>query len=183
MFLIGWFKERAKSLYFSPPIVKSEYGFFVNAGDHTAYHDLADVQDWTIAVYGPSNLSVALERLRASMVAQQLRPFTIDMRPGGEDGFRKLALGRVNAVFSSRDIGLAVANKIGVRDKIRYAGKTSELNYYVGFSKAHNDPAILARFDAALTALEASGETKKIMDRYDMQPPDPRLDEARLKQD
>jgi polar amino acid transport system substrate-binding protein len=183
MFVIGWNKERAPWLHFAPPLMKTEYGFFVPASDRTEYRDLTDVQGWTVATFGPSNTSQTLDGLRERMLARQLRPFTIDLRPGGEDGFRKLDLERVNAVFSNRDVGWALVARLGLRAKIRYAGASSALNYYVGFSKAHNDPAILVRFDAALTALEASGETKKILDRYDMQPPDPRLDEARLKQD
>jgi len=183
MFLIGWFKERAAWLHFSPPLIKSEYGFFVHASDRREYRDLADAQDWTVATYGPSNLSVALEGLRARMIARQLRPITIDMRPGDEDGFRKLALARVNAVFSSRDIGFAVVTRLGLRADIRYAGKTSELNYYVGFSKQHNDQAILARFDAAVTALAASGKIREILEPHDMQPADPRLDVARTGKD
>jgi polar amino acid transport system substrate-binding protein len=183
MFVIGWNKERAEWVHFSPPIMKTEYGFFVSASDQTEYRDLTDVEGWTVATYGPSNTSETLDVLRERMQARHLQPFTLDMRPGSEDGFRKLALGRVNAVFSNRDVGWELVARLGLRAKIRYAGASSALNYYVGFSKAHNDPAILARFDAALTAIEASGEIKEILGRHDMQSADPHLDEARLKQD
>jgi len=158
MFVIGWSKERAEWLHFAPPIMKTEYGFFVPASDRTEYRDLTDVQDWTVATFGPSNTSETLDGLHERMIARQLRPVTIDMRPGGEDGFQKLALGRVNAVFSNRDVGLALATRLGLHADIRYAGKSSELNYYVGFSKKYNDPTILARFDAAVTALAAAGK-------------------------
>jgi polar amino acid transport system substrate-binding protein len=183
MFVIGWSKERAEWLHFAPPLMKTEYGFFAQAGDRTEYRDLADVQGWSIATYGPSNTSETLEGLRERMIARQLQPFTIDLRPGDEDGFRKLALSRVKAVFSNRDVGFAVVKRLGLRADIRYAGKTSELNYYVGFSKKYNDPAILARFDEAVTALAASGKIQRILEPYDMQPADPRLEVARLKQD
>ena len=183
MFVIGWNKERTEWLHFAPPIMKTEYGFFVQTRDRTEYRDLTDVQGWSIATYGPSNTSNTLDGLHERMQARQLRPFTIDMRPGDEDGFRKLALARVNAVFSNRDVGFAVVKRLGLGAEIRYAGKTSELNYYIGFSKKYNDQAILARFDAALTALEASGKIREILAPHDMQPADPRLDAARLKQD
>jgi polar amino acid transport system substrate-binding protein len=109
------------------------------------------------------------------MKQEGIDPIKIDMRPDDEAGFRKIVLGRVDAVFSNRDVGFALAAKLGAKDKVRYAGKTKELNYYAGFSAAHNDAEVLKRFDAALKELETSEQVKKILDQYNMLRADPKL--------
>jgi polar amino acid transport system substrate-binding protein len=179
MFVIGWNKPRAEVLHFSPPLMKTEYGFFVHVDKKLEYKDLKDVQGSMVAVYGPSNTSTSLETLRKRMIAQNLKPFEIEMRPDDEAGIRKLGANRVDAVFSNREVGFALAAKLGLREKIRYAGKTSELNYYIGFAKKHNDPKILAALDGAITALMKDGTAKKILDRFEMQLPDAQLDVAK----
>ena len=182
MFVIGWNRPRAQTLHFSPPLMKTEYGFFVGASSGLAYKDLADVQGMTVAVYGPSNTSKTLEGLREKMVAQKLKPIGIDMRPDDEAGFKKLAASRVDAVFSNREVGFALVAKLGLREKIRYAGKTSDLNYYIGFAKKHNDPKTLALFDAAITQLLKDETAKRILDKFEMLLPEQRLDVARTMQ-
>jgi polar amino acid transport system substrate-binding protein len=113
------------------------------------------------------------------MSAQNLKPIEIEMRPDDEAGIRKLAAARVDAVFSNREVGFALAAKLGLREKIRYAGKTSELNYYIGFDKKHNDRKVLAAFDAAVSELMKDGTAKKILDKFEMQMPDAQLDTAK----
>jgi polar amino acid transport system substrate-binding protein len=179
MFVIGWNKPRAEVLHFSPPLMKTEYGFFAHVDSKLRYKSLADIQGMMVAVYGPSNTSLSLERLRDRMTEQKLTPFHIEVRPDDEAGVKKLAATRVDAVFSNREVGFALAAKLGLRDKIRYAGKTSELNYYIGFDRTHNDPKILATFDAAVAELMKDGTAKKILDKFEIQLPDVRLDDAK----
>jgi polar amino acid transport system substrate-binding protein len=179
MFVIGWNKPRAEVLHFSPPLMKTEYGFFVYVDSKLSYKELTDLQGLTVAVYGPSNTSTTLDGLRSRMISQGLKPFETEMRPDDEAGIRKLAAARVDAVFSNREVGFALAAKLGLRNKLRYAGKTSELNYYIGFNKKHSDPKILAAFDAAVAELMKDGTAKKILDKFEMQLPDALLDVAK----
>lgn len=182
MFVIGWNKPRAEVLHFSPPLMKTEYGFFVGAGSKLDYRDLTDIQGMMIAVYGPSNTSKTLEALQEKMVSQNMKPVAIDMRPDDEAGFKKLAASRVDAVFSNREVGFALAAKLGLREKVRYAGKTSDLNYYVGFGKKHSDPKTLSEFDSAVRALMKDGTAKRILDKFEMHLPEQRLDVAKTMQ-
>jgi polar amino acid transport system substrate-binding protein len=179
MFVIGWNKPRAEVLHFSPPLMKTEYGFFVHGDSKLVYKEIKDVQGLMVAVYGPSNTATSLDALQKRMASQNLKPIEIEMRPDDEAGVKKLAAARVDAVFSNREVGFALAAKLGLREKIRYAGKTSELNYYIGFSKKHNDAKILEKFDAALTELMKDGTAKKILDKFEMQLPTPQLDVAK----
>jgi polar amino acid transport system substrate-binding protein len=175
MFVIGWNKARHKWVHFSPPILKAEYGFFTHSSNALAYTDLKDVEGLTVAVYGPSNTSKSLKALQTKMQSAGMKPIKIDERPHDEAGFKKLALKRVDAVFSNRDVGFAVAAKVGVKDKVRYAGKTRELNYYIGLAVEHNDPALLEKFNSAVSELDKAGAIRKILDKYGMLPADPKL--------
>jgi polar amino acid transport system substrate-binding protein len=175
MFVIGWNKGRAKWVHFSPPILKTEYGFFLHKSNGLAFEGLKDVEGVTVSVYGPSNTSKSLQALQAKMKSMNLKPIKIDMRPDDEAGFKKLALRRVDAVFSNRDVGFALAAKLGVNAKIRYAGKTKELNYYIGFAAAHNDPKLLSRFNAAFKELDKAGAIREVLKKYSMLSADPKL--------
>lgn len=171
MFVIGWNQARAKILHFSPPLMSTEYGFFVRASNPLQYKDLADMQKMTVAAYGPSNTSNSLEKLRKKMIAQKLDALRVDIRPDGDAGFKKLAAGRVDAVFSNREVGYGLIARLGLENEVRYAGKTEALDYYIGFMKAHNDPALLARLDSAITAVMTDGSAKAILDKFGMQLP------------
>jgi len=169
MFIIGWNEDRAKWVHFTPPIMTTEYGFFVKRDNPLKYRQLPDIEGLTVGVYGPSNTSNSLGKIQKEMEKQGLRPIKIDMRTDDESGFKKLSLARLDAVFSNRDVGYALAAKLNLKDKVRYAGASKRLKYYIGFSKAHNDPVLLERFDAAYLDLYERGVIKEILDRYDMQ--------------
>ena len=168
MFLIGWNAKRAKWVHFSPPIFHTEYGFFFREDNPKAYDGLPSVEGHKVGVYGPSNTANSLEKIKAKMAKDGLEPIRIDMRPDDEAGFKKLGLGRLDAVFSNRDVGNALVAKLNLQGKVRYAGATKQLKYYVGFSMDHNDAGILREFDAAYRRLHAQGAIKTILDRYNM---------------
>jgi polar amino acid transport system substrate-binding protein len=168
MFVVGWNKKRAEWVHFTPPIMNTEYGIFVRKDNPLKYNDLSDIQGYTVGVYGPSNTSNSLEQIRDEMKEKGLDPITIDMRPDDESGFKKLGLGRLDAVCSNRDVGYALIAKLGLQDNVRYAGATKKLKYYIGFSKEHNDPDILQRFDDALLKLYKQGVLHAILDQYGM---------------
>ena len=64
MFVIGWNAERAKWLHFSPPLLNTEYGFFVRDDNALRFTQNGDVSGYTVGVYGPSNTATALEKIR-----------------------------------------------------------------------------------------------------------------------
>ncbi len=169
MFIIGWNEKRAKWVHFTPPIMNTEYGIFVKNDNPLKFNKLSDIKGYRIGVFGPSNTSNSLEKIRAKMGKDGLKAISIDMRPDDESGFKKLALGRIDAVFSNRDVGHALIAKLGLKDRIRYSGAQRKLKYFIGFSMAHNDKNVLQAFDAAYRRLHKSGEVKIILDRYSME--------------
>lgn len=162
MFVIGRNAEREEWLHFSPAIITTEYGFFVQENNPLEFGEVEDVRGYTVGVYGPSNTSRSLEKIR-----DQLGDLTIEMKADDESGFRKLSLGRVDAVFSNRDVGNDMVARLGL-DNIRYAGAQRSLNYFIGFSKAHNDAAIVERFNARLSAMIGDGTIAEILSAHDM---------------
>ena len=167
LFLIGWNEEREKWLHYSPPFVETSYGFFVRSDDPVQYRTLPDVSGFTVGVYGPSNTSKSLEGIREDMVRENLQPISIDMRPDDESGFHKLSLGRVQAVYSNYDVGMAMIAKLGLGN-IRYAGAHKSLKYYVGFAKDRVDETLVERFNQAFGELHRNGTVGQVLAHYQM---------------
>lgn len=166
MFVIGWTHKRAEWLYFTPPLMRAEYGFFVRNENLLQFKSPADIKGYTIGVYGPSNTSRCLEE-----ITSKTENITTDLRPDDESGFRKLSRGRIDAVYSNRSVGYALLKKMGIGN-IRYAGAHKQLNYYIGFSQAFTDRKLVDRFNAKFLELHKQGVIGRILERYHMDPAD-----------
>jgi len=164
LFVIGWNRERSEWLYFSPPILNTEYGFFVLNDNPLEFKQVSDIKGYTIGVYGPSNTSVSLGKIKS-----EIGDLKIDIRPNDESGFKKLSLGRVDAVYSNRDVGYALIKKLGLKN-IRYAGKKEKQTYFIGFSKQHNDKQVIKRFNETLRTLQQQGRIQAIIKQYFLEP-------------
>lgn len=162
MFVIGRNAAREEWLHFSPAIITTEYGLFVQESNPIDFETIKDVRGYTVGVYGPSNTSRSLEKIR-----DELGDLTIEMKGDDESGFRKLSLGRVDAVFSNRDVGNDLVARLGLKN-VRYAGAQRSLDYFIGFSKAFNDAATVEQFNDRLTALITDGSVSEILSRHSM---------------
>lgn len=164
MFVIGWNEQREKWLHFSLPILDTEYGFFVLKMNLLQFQSIEDLNHYTIGVFGPSNTSKSLERIQ-----RQNPTIKIDMTPDDEACFKKLAVGRVHAVYSNKDVGMTWIKTLNF-ENLRYAGSHRKLKYYIGFSKEFNDPELVEQFNQAYLSLHNQGHVKKILKRYNMAP-------------
>lgn len=164
MFLIGWNEDRAKWLYFSPPVLNTEYGLFVQSNNPLEFKSPSDMNGYTIGVYGPSNTSKSLDE-----ISSEIKDLKIDMTVNDEAGFKKLSMGRVKAVYSNRDVGYALIAKLHLKN-IRYAGAHKKLKYFIGFSKKYTDKRIMDQFNAAYTELYNQGKIQEILKKYSMEP-------------
>lgn len=163
LFVIGWNEERAKSLYFSPPILNTEYGFFVRNDNPLKFKQNADVKGYTVGVFGPSNTATALEKIKA-----EIKDMTIDMTPDDEAAFKKLSLGRVNAVFSNRDVGYDFMRSLNLKN-IRYSGRQQSLKYYIGFSQKFTDKKLVDQFNTMFRDLHKREIIQQILAKYKME--------------
>jgi polar amino acid transport system substrate-binding protein len=162
MFVIGWNAERAKWLHFSPPLLSTEYGFFVREENPLKFQQNTDVKGYSVGVYGPSNTATALEKIKA-----EIQDLAIDMTPDDEAAFKKLSLGRVQAVFSNRDVGTDLLRKLAISN-VRYAGRQQSLKYYVGFSQKFAAKELVDQFNATFRTLHRQGVIGDILRRYRM---------------
>ena len=171
LFVIGWNAERAKTLYFSLPLLSTEYGFFVRNDNPLKFTQISDVKGYSVGgealpfhtTFGPSNTATALEKIKADLGGN----LTIDMTPDDESAFRKASLGRVKAVFSNRDVGNDRCKKLGITN-LRYTGPQQRLKYYIGFSQKFTDKTLVDQFNETFRALHKQGVIQEILGRYGM---------------
>lgn len=170
MMVIGRNPEREKWLRFSPPMFRTEYGFFVQAQNPLAYTSPDQVAGYRVGVFAPSNTARTLAGIRSVMQQNGITPIEIDGRPDDSAGFRKLSAGRLDAVFSNRDRGQDIINRDEIGAKVRYAGKHKALFYYAGIRKTYPDQRIVDRFFASWEALFDEGAAQKIIRSAGLEP-------------
>lgn len=160
MFLIGKNPEREKWLWFSPPVLETEYGIFVNSDNPLQFRKGSDINGYRVGVYGPSNTATALAELQ-----HEANDLHIEMHPEDEAGFRKLENGRIDAVYSNRDVGLSLISQLHL-EHVRYAGRHKTLQYYIGFSMQYADRKTVDRFCSTFLELFNEGAIREISDLY-----------------
>ncbi len=164
LFVIGKTEERTRWLHFSPPLLSTEYGFFVRDDNPREFKTLSDIKGYTVGVYGPSNTARSLEKVK-----DEITDLKIDMTPHDEAPFKKVSRGRIDAVYSNRDVGYAMVKKLGLKN-IKYLGKHRRLEYYIGFSKSATDKNTVEKFNAALLELYKNGVIPGILKKFFLEP-------------
>lgn len=159
LFVMGWNKKRTEWLYFSPPILETEYGLFYSKDSEEIYSSHEDLANKTIGVFGPSNTATSLEKISKKTF------FNIDMTIDDIAAFRKLDAKRIDGVYSNKDVGFAMINKLGLKN-IKYAGKDRALNYFIGFLKNNNSEETVKKFNACFEELKKNGTIKQILKKY-----------------
>lgn len=165
LFVVGWNKPRTTWLYFSHPVLKTEYGFFFHKDDPIDFNKVSDLRGkgYTVGVFGPSNTSKKL-----SEIAEEVENLKIDITSDDIAGFKKLSHKRIQAVYSNRDAGLAIISKLQIKN-IKYGGKERSLKYYIGFVKDHVSEEDFKRFNHAYKELYQQGDIKRILDKYGLE--------------
>jgi len=142
--------------------LNTEYGFFVRNDNPLKFKQNSDVKGYTVGVFGPSNTATSLEKIKA-----EIKDLTIDMTPTDDAAFKKLSLGRVDAVFSNRDVGYDLIARYALKN-IRYTGTQSSLKYYIGFSQKFTDKKLVDQFNATFRDLHKRGIIQEILAKYKM---------------
>lgn len=163
LFVIGWNQERSTWLDFSPPILNTEYGFFVNTSNSKTFETIADFDGLKVGVFGPSNTSKSLDKLSIS----DLKNIIIDMTADDISAFKKLEVNRVGAVYSNREVGKAMIDEHKL-SRLKYAISHRKLKYYIGFSKQYAPTELVTRFNNRFKELHSQGVIQSILDKYNM---------------
>jgi len=162
--------EREQFFYLTPPIVQSAYGVFVTRGSPLQYTTPHDLDGYTVAAYGPSAASRALEQ-----VAQQASGVNVQIEIDNVTLLRKLQSGRYGehgAAVANVDVGRHLMREHGLAD-LRVAGLTGKTEYAIGLSRKKVSPPQAEAFMAALAQLTRAGKVRQIVEREGLQPASP----------
>jgi len=85
-----------------------------------------------------------------------------------ERNIKKLVAGRVTVVIEASPVFMYYATKLGVQDKVRFAGTAVEpQKAYIAFSPKHPKSKEYAKMlSDGIDAMRKSGELKKILEKY-----------------
>jgi len=166
MFMIGWNKNRSTWLYFSHPILKTEYGLFVRKSNLLDYTTSKDLKGLKVGVYGPSNTSQSL--LKIKRIIKDLR---VDFSPDSATCFKKLSHGQIDAVYSNKSVGKCLINRLHLNN-IRYAGRDRTLEYYIGFNQKYTNKASVDKFNDKFEEFHKKGIINEVLSMYGMESAD-----------
>jgi polar amino acid transport system substrate-binding protein len=170
MMVIGRNSKREQWIRFTPPHFRTEYGVFVRADNQLDITEVTALAGLRVGVFSPSNTATQLISISEKISNEGLEPINIEKRPDDASGFRKLAVGRLDAVYSNRDRGYMIIEAEGLQNKIRYAGGHQGILYYAGFTRVFADTQLLDRFDKVWEAIFEEGEGQRIIQKYGLEP-------------
>ena len=170
MMVIGRNSDRETWLRFTPPLFRTEYGFFVNSNNPLEFKELSDIAGYRIGVFSPSNTATQLKNIQKKMIEEGVEPIIIEERFDDASGLRKLAGERLDAVYSNRDRGRMILSTEKIESNVRYAGSHKGIFYYTGFPKSFSDQGLLDRFETAWKTLYQDGRAGEIIESYGLEP-------------
>lgn len=169
-FPLGWNKGRDKWLWFTIPLMKSEYGFFARSTSQLMYTKLEDIQGLRIGVFGPSNTSNSLKAIREKMKKEGLKPIRIDMHPNADGtGLKKVVVGRYPLYYANKDVGFHLINELRI-SKLKYIGMHTKYFIFAAFAKKHNDKRIIDKFNRTAIDLSNREVILKLLEQYGIAP-------------
>ncbi|QYJ82678.1 substrate-binding periplasmic protein [Shewanella aegiceratis] len=165
---LGWNRERAESMWFSLPLVQTEYGFYTL--NDFPITDLSQLAGKVIGVYGPSNTYTSLMRQQEKLKRLSLPPLLTDIYPQGDAlPVRMLQKRRFDAYYVNKDVGRFYAGQVGL-SQLHYLSAERAILYCVAFNKAFTDSETVRQFNHLFLRLLQEGRLDKIYQKYQMQP-------------
>lgn len=163
MYVIGWNPERSRELFYSVPLLSTEYGFFVRGDDPLHRVDPESLAGYRVAVLGASNTLSSLQSLLQLQHRFEIIPVT-----DSETAFRLLNAARVDTVYSNRDVGLALIRQ-QQQGSLHYAVAHRRLAYYVGFSRDRVKLEWVEAFNRQLDRIHQQGKVVPLLRRYGLE--------------
>jgi len=159
---------RRRLMLFTPsPLFTQQMVFFVRS--QSAFHFDGTLQSMALARVGVVDKTSYGPRLDLAFKNHLFA--SVEPVVDHETNFRKLLLGRVDAIPCSRAVGLYYLSKLGMQGQIESSGPVIDtVASYLVFTRKQDFSALAARFDAALKQIKASGEARTIWVHYNMSP-------------
>jgi len=156
--------QREAAFHFpSEPLFTQQFVIFTAKGSPLRFKgDLADLAQISIGIVSNASYGPRFDAAVSSQALHRLEPAN-----DFEQNFKKLIAHRMEAVISSRAMGIAVLHKLGALDQIEVNGPpVEELPSYLAFQRTPANKKLSVRFDETLRAMKEDGSLTRILKRY-----------------
>lgn len=165
---LGWNPQRAQEMWFSLPLIDTEYGFYTLPESRLSQVEQAAGK--TIAVFMPSNTYYALKTLEHTLTSQGLAPLQI--RPytaGNNQPLKMLIRKRFDAYYVNKAVGAYYAQQLGYKD-LAYLSASETIRYFLAFKKESNDKNQIKQFNQLLFKLKREGRFDGLYQKWNVSP-------------
>jgi ABC-type amino acid transport substrate-binding protein len=162
-FNMSYNPERAKKWHYSLPIHVVNYGVFVKKDNPLNYHSRSQLNNLTIATYGPTNMSKKVQAF-----AQNLTGTRVIVENSFEHVFKMLEanrFGNQGVVYVPDVVGFDTVKEFKL-DNVRYAGPDIKNLYYIVFVKNTVSQDYVNAFNKELLKIHENGTMTNIYKRY-----------------
>ena len=156
--------EREQTMLFAQkPLMSQDYVFFVRKGSPWQFDgNFESLLGASVGVVSATSYGGRFDAAAQAGVFPRLEPVT-----NHETNFRKLLIGRVDAVICSRLVGLYYLGLLGGIDAVEVNGPVVETTHsYLVFTKQKDFTALARQFDQALERMEQDGTTQRLLDAH-----------------
>ncbi|MET0268152.1 MAG: transporter substrate-binding domain-containing protein [Duganella sp.] len=163
-FTIKKTEEREQKYHFPrEPLLTQDFVIFVRANSRLDFRgDVSELADTTLGVVNKVSYGAIFDAAANRGVFNRL-----EVAQTYEANFRKLLAGRMDALVSSRIMGVAVLKRLQALDKVKVVGPPIETTQsYLVFNRSTVAPELVGEFDQTLSIMRKDGSLKKIRDKY-----------------
>jgi polar amino acid transport system substrate-binding protein len=156
--------ERENSLLFpNETIIGQDYVFFVQIDSKVEYTgEFSSLSKATIGVLNQASFGQVFDA-----AAKNGEFGKLDIASDYYTLFRKLLIGRNDAIICSKLVGIAILKELGGIDKVKISGPPTESAFsYLVFTKVKDLTAVAKAFDKALATMKEDGTYDKIINKY-----------------
>lgn len=166
---LGWNSERAKTIWFSVPLLETEYGFYSLKNKNIS--KINQLSNKVIGVFAPSNTYQSLLNIDKKQQQSGQQPMKIvKFTSANQQPLKMLAIERFDAYFVNRDVGAYYANQLNLSD-LRYLSSKDRIHYYLGFKMQYNDYDTIKSFNHHLDKLLRQGKFDGLFEQWKIQAP------------
>ncbi|HET7844618.1 MAG TPA: transporter substrate-binding domain-containing protein [Xanthomonadales bacterium] len=151
------------------PFGRSVNAFFVRRDATWRFDGMDSLADVHLAAIAGYSYGAELDAWLATAPAGRVERVE-NSRRALRQAFALLLSGRVDAVIEDELVAAALAEQMGVRDRVRDAGRApGDLDLYLACAPNERGRELAERFGNGLRAMRDSGELATILARYDLQ--------------
>jgi polar amino acid transport system substrate-binding protein len=142
------------------PVKLTEISFFARRGTYESFKGFDELVGKSVGIRRGFKMPGAMKDL-VDQGSIKLEEVDTDRQ-----NFEKLALGRLFAVLSNRDVGLDAVDRIRSSDIVEISPILQVTPTYLVFNKSMALTALIPLFDKGLKSMQADGSYRKIKARY-----------------